>query len=265
MKDRPRTLDVNVDMGEGFGRWQLGDDAGIMPFITSASIACGFHAGDPGTMRRTVRAAIEQGVEIGAHVALPDLLGFGRRRMAISPQDLRDYATYQIGALWAFVRAEGGALRHVKPHGALYAMCSSDPELAGALARAIADIDRDLLLLLLSTEVAPAVEAHGVRLVREAFVDLDYQPDGTLILEAVKRARDPEQVAERAIRLAREQRIVAVDGTELAVDARTICIHGDAPNAVEIARTVNQRLQEAGVEIAPLTGFVGGAERGGAQ
>jgi UPF0271 protein len=254
MNDRPRSLDLNVDIGESFGRWRLGDDLGIMPFITSASIACGFHAGDPGTMRSTVRAAVDRGVQIGAHVALPDLLGFGRRRMAISPHELRDYATYQIGALWAFVRAEGGALRHVKPHGALYAMCSSDPELAGALARAIADIDRDLLLLLLTTEVAPAVEAHGVRLVREAFIDLDYEPDGTLIIEPVKSARDPEQVAERAIRLALERRIVAVDGTELAIDAPTICIHGDAPNAVEIARTVNQRLSEAGVRIAPLAG-----------
>jgi 5-oxoprolinase (ATP-hydrolysing) subunit A len=263
MNDRPRSLDVNVDMGEGFGRWQLGDDAGIMPFISSASIACGFHAGDPGTMRRTVRGAIDHGVQIGAHVALPDLLGFGRRRMAISPQELRDYATYQIGALWGFVRAEGGALRHVKPHGALYAMCSSDPELAGALARAIADIDRDLLLLLLSTEVAPAVEPHGVRLVQEAFVDLDYRPDGTLIIEAVKSARDPEQVAGRAVRLGLERRIVAVDGSELAVDAPTICIHGDAPNAVEIARTVKQRLQEAGVQIAPLAGSVRRQERAG--
>jgi UPF0271 protein len=254
MNDRPRNLDLNVDIGESFGRWRLGDDTGIMPFITSASIACGFHAGDPGTMRRAVRAAIDRGVQIGAHVALPDLLGFGRRRMAISPHELRDYATYQIGALWAFVRAEGGALRHVKPHGALYAMCSSDPELAGALARAIAEIDRDLLLLLLTTEVAPAVEAHGVRLVREAFIDLDYQPDGTLIIEPVKSARDPQHVAERAIRLALERRIIAVDGTELAIDAPTVCIHGDAPNAVEIARTVNQRLSEAGVQIAPLAG-----------
>lgn len=265
MNDRPRSLDVNVDMGEGFGRWQLGDDAGMMPFISSVSVACGFHAGDPGTMRRTVRAAIDQGVGVGAHVALPDLLGFGRRRMAISPQDLLDYATYQIGALWAFVRAEGGSLQHVKPHGALYAMCSSDPELAGALARAIADIDRDLLLLLLTTKVASAVEAHGVRLVEEAFVDLDYQPDGTLIIEAVKSARDPEQVAERAIRLAHEHRIVAVDGTELAVDAPTICIHGDGPNAVDIARTVNRRLHEAGVQVAPLAGSVRRERRGGAQ
>jgi UPF0271 protein len=231
-----------------------------MPFISSASIACGFHAGDPGTMRRAVHAAVEHGVQIGAHVALPDLLGFGRRRMAISPEDLRDYATYQIGALWAFVQAEGGALGHVKPHGALYAMCSSDAELAGALARAIADVDDDLLLLLLTTDVAPAVEPHGVRLVPEAFVDLDYQPDGTLIIEAVKRPWDPQRVAERAVRLAREGQIDAVDGTDLTLDAPTICIHGDAPNAVDVARTVRRRLEEAGAEIAPLRRTLGSRE-----
>ena len=263
MTDRPRTVDVNVDMGESFGRWQLGDDAGIMPFISSASIACGFHAGDPGTMRRTVRAAIDEGVQIGAHVALPDLLGFGRRAMAVSPEELADYATYQIGALAAFVRAEGGTLAHVKPHGALYAMCSSDAELAGALARAIADVDRELLLLLLTTDVAPAVEpawgaAHpgGVRRPR-----LPARRDARI--EAVKRAWEPERVAERAIRLATEGRIDAVDGSELAVEAPTICIHGDAPNAIEIARTVKRRLHEAGVEIAPLAGSIRRDQAGG--
>lgn len=257
MAERRSTLDINVDMGESFGRWELGDDAGIMPFISSASIACGFHAGDPATMRRTVRAAVAHGLQIGAHVALPDLLGFGRRRMALSPDDLRDYATYQIGALWAFVKAEGGALGHVKPHGALYAMCSGDPELAGAVAAAVADVDPDLLLLLLTRDVAPAVEEHGVRLVPEAFVDLDYRPDGTLIIEAVKRAWDPERVAARAVRLVDEGRIDAVDGTDLEVDAPTICIHGDAPNAVDVARTVKRRLEEAGVEIAPLRALAG--------
>jgi UPF0271 protein len=265
MGDRRSTLDVNVDMGESFGRWELGDDAGIMPFISSASIACGFHAGDPATMRRTVRAAVAHGVQIGAHVALPDLLGFGRRRMAISPEDLRDYATYQIGALWAFVRSEGGALAHVKPHGALYAMCSSDQELAGALAAAIADVHRELLLLLLTTDVAPAVEPYGVRLVTEAFVDLDYRPDGTLIIEAVKRAWDPERVAERAVRLVTEGRIDAVDGTDLVVDVPTICIHGDGPNAVDVARTVKRRLEDAGVEIEPLRRPLGVAAGGGTR
>ena len=258
------SLDVNVDMGEGFGRWALGDDEGILPFISSASIACGFHAGDPATMRRTVRAALDHGVQIGAHVALPDLLGFGRRRMAISAEDLRDYATYQIGALWAFVESEGGVLGHVKPHGALYAMCSADRELAGALAAAIADIDRELLLLLLSTDVAPAIEPHGVRLVPEAFVDLDYRPDGTLLIEPVKRGWDPERVAQRALRLVKEGRIDAVDGTEIVVDAPTVCIHGDGPNAVAIAQTLKRRLADAGVAIEPLRPAVATSIPGGA-
>ncbi len=252
MSDQRPTLDVNVDMGESFGRWQLGDDAAMMPHISSASIACGFHAGDPRTMRQTVRAAVEHGVQIGAHVALPDLLGFGRRRMAVSADDLRDYAVYQIGALAAFVHAEGGELGHVKPHGALYAMCSSDPELAGAVAKATAEVDPELLLLLLNRDVAPAVEEHGVRLVHEAFVDLEYSPDGTLRIEAVKQAWDPERVARRAVRLVREGVVDAVDGSDLSIRAPTVCIHGDAPNAVEIAARVKQALQEAGVEIAPL-------------
>jgi 5-oxoprolinase (ATP-hydrolysing) subunit A len=246
------TVDVNVDMGESFGRWKLGDDAGIMPFISSASIACGFHAGDPGTIRATVRAAVQNGLQIGAHVALPDLLGFGRRRMAVAPHELHDYVLYQIGALKAFVDAEGGSLGHVKPHGALYAMCSADPELAGAVAEATAAVDRDLLLLLLSDDVAPAVREHDVRLVTEAFPDLDYNPDGSLIIEAVKRPWDPERVAARALRVAREGRIDASDGSELAVTAQSMCLHGDAPNAVDVARTVRERLDDAGVQVLSL-------------
>jgi 5-oxoprolinase (ATP-hydrolysing) subunit A len=245
-------LDVNVDLGESFGRWTLGDDVGIMPHVSSVSIACGFHGGDPVTMRRTVSAAVEHGLQIGAHVALPDLLGFGRRRMAIEPDDLRDYTTYQIGALQGFVTAEGGRLSHVKPHGALYAMCSADPALAGAVAHATAAIDPQLLLLLLNDDTAEAIAAQGVRLVTEAFVDLDYHPDGTLAIEAVKRAWDPERVAARALRLVRERVIDAEDGSDLSTDAPTVCIHGDGPNAVEIAATVQRALAEADVLMAPL-------------
>jgi 5-oxoprolinase (ATP-hydrolysing) subunit A len=245
-------LDVNVDMGESFGRWQLGDDAGIMPFISSASIACGFHAGDPGTIRRTVHAAVEHGLQIGAHVALPDLLGFGRRRMAVSAHDLRDYVLYQIGAMKAFVDAEGGELGHVKPHGALYAMCSADAELAGAVARATAEVDPGMLLLLLTDDTRTAVEEHGVRLATEAFPDLDYNPDGSLIIEGVKQAWDPDRVATRALRVAKEGRIDSSDGGDLEVQARSICIHGDSPNAVAVARRVRERLEEAGVRIVAL-------------
>lgn len=259
------TLDVNVDMGESFGRWQLGDDVGIMPFISSASIACGFHAGDPATIRRTVHAAVEHGLQLGAHVALPDLVGFGRRRMAVAATDLRDYVLYQVGAIKAFVQAEGGVLGHVKPHGALYAMCSADPELAGAVAEATTEVDRSLLLLLLTDQTKEAVERHGVRLVTEAFPDLNYNPDGSLIIEGVKQAWDPDRVAARALRVAKQGRIDAIDGSELVVSARSICIHGDSPNAVEVARAVRQRLDDGGVEVLALRKIVERETRAGAQ
>jgi len=249
-------LDVNVDMGESFGRWSLGDDAALMPFISSANIACGYHAGDPGVMRRTVAAAVEHGLQIGAHVSLPDLLGFGRRQMKVAPGDLTDYCTYQIGALAAFVRAEGGSLAHVKPHGALYAMASKDAELAAAVARSVAEVDDAMILLLLRDDVGPAVAEHGVRLVTEAFPDLAYEPDGSLIIEAVKQAWDPDEVARRAVRVAAEQQIDARDGTDLPVNAPTICLHGDAPNAPDVARAVNEALKSAGVTVTPVTKIV---------
>jgi UPF0271 protein len=204
-------------------------------------------------MRRTVRLAREHGVAIGAHIALPDLVGFGRREMALGLDDVRDLATYQIGALAAIAAAEGTALGHVKPHGALYAMCSREPGYAGAVAAAIADVDPTLVLFLLTDAVGPAVEEHGVTLVREAFVDLDYRDDGTLVIEAEKQAWEPERVAGRAVRLVREGRIETAGGSDLAIDARTICLHGDSPNAPDVARTVRARLEEAGIAIAPLT------------
>jgi 5-oxoprolinase (ATP-hydrolysing) subunit A len=250
--NEPNAIDVNVDMGESFGRWNLGDDASLMPHISSANIACGFHAGDPGAMRRTVAAAVEHELQIGAHVALPDLLGFGRRTMKVSPADLTDYCTYQIGALAAFVAAEGGRLAHVKPHGALYAMCAQDAELAEAVARSIAEVDPQLVLLALRDDHAAAVERHGVRLITEAFVDLDYDPDGNLLIEAVKQASDPEKVAERAVRVARERKVPTTAGTDLDVDSPTICLHGDAPNALDVARAVKERLDRERIAVKPL-------------
>jgi UPF0271 protein len=245
-------IDLNVDMGESFGRWRLGDDAAMLPHVSSASIACGFHAGDPATMRETVGHAIEHGVAIGVHVGLPDLWGFGRRQMAVAPDELQDYCTYQIGALWAFVTAAGGTLRHVKPHGALYAMCTADPALAGAVAASIASIDPSLALLLLDDSAADAVAAHGVTLVPESFLDLDYRPDGSLVIERVKAAWDPQKVADRAVRLVRESVVEAMDGSLVQVPNATACIHGDAPNSPEIARAVRERLDAEGIEVAPV-------------
>lgn len=245
-------IDVNVDMGESFGRWSLGDDASLMPYISSANIACGFHAGDPGAMRKTVAAAVEHGLQIGAHPALPDLLGFGRRPMKVSPADLTDYCTYQVGALAAFVAAEGGSLAHVKPHGALYAMCARDAELAEAVARSVAEVDPGLVLLALRDDHRAAAERHGVRLVTESFVDLDYDADGNLIIEAVKQAWDPDKVAERAVRVARERKVAKTDGSDLEVDSPTICLHGDAPNALDVVRAVKERLEAEGIAVRRL-------------
>ncbi|ADB50000.1 LamB/YcsF family protein [Conexibacter woesei] len=254
---RPATLDVNVDMGESFGRWRLGDDAAIMPFVSSASIACGFHAGDPRNMRETAGHAVAHGVTIGAHVGLPDLIGFGRRKMAVSAEEVRDDTLYQLGALQAVARAAGGRVAYVKPHGALYVLCAADPALAGGVAEAIAAVDPTLPLLLLADadrDVSAAVSAHGVRLVREAFADLEYEPGGALVIERVKQAWDPARVAERAVRVAREGTIDARDGSSLQVDAATVCIHGDGPNAVEIARAVRARLDAEGIAVAPFAG-----------
>jgi 5-oxoprolinase (ATP-hydrolysing) subunit A len=248
-----RQVDINVDMGESYGRWRLGDDANVMPWITSANIACGFHAGDPGTMRASARLAIEHGVAIGAHVGLPDLLGFGRRHIDVSADEVRDYAAYQIGALRAIVASEGAGLAHVKPHGALYALCSSSAEHAGAIAAAIAGVDASLPLLLLSRRPAAAVEAHGVELVAEAFPDLEYLPGGDLVIEPVKQAWDPDRVARRAVRVVLDRRIDTTDGGDLALDTATLCVHGDAPNAADTARTVRQALESAGVTVTALS------------
>jgi UPF0271 protein len=250
-----RRIDINADMGESYGRWTLGNDAELMPFLTSANIACGYHGGDPHVMRATVRLAREHGVGVGAHVALPDLLGFGRRAMALTPEDLRDYVTYQVGALAAFAAAEGVAVQHVKPHGALYVMCSQDERYARAVVDSLAELDRGLILLLSGGLVADAARAAGVPFVAEGYIDLDYDSAGNLVIERVKRVRDPQETAERAVLLARE-RCVPTPGGSVPMAADSLCVHGDAPNAVDIARAVRQALLGADVELVPLAELV---------
>ena len=245
-------VDLNADMGESFGRWTLGNDEALMPYLTSANIACGFHGGDPHVMRRTVQLAIEHDVGIGAHVALPDLLGFGRRRMAVSPVELRDYVLYQTGAMAAFARAAGGRLQHVKPHGALYAMVQGDPELAEAVADAVAEAGDGIILLLAGKTVAAAAAKAGVPFVPEGYVDLDYAGDGSLVIERVKQLRDPETMGTKAVRLATEGKVRTLDGTDLELAAKSICVHGDAPNAPDIAGAIRRALEDAGLELAPL-------------
>lgn len=245
-------IDINADMGESYGRWTLGHDEELMPFISSANIATGYHGGDPHVMRRTVRLAKKHGVAIGAHVAFPDLMGFGRRRMMISAQELKDYVTYQVGALQAFAAAEGAEVEHVKPHGAMYVMCTENDEFAQAVAEALKELGGNLILLLTSDRVAAAARRVGAPFVMEGYIDLDYDARGSLILERAKKARDPEDVAARAVRLATEGTVPVRDGGSLKLAARSVCVHGDADNAPAIARAVRERLVKTGVEVTAL-------------
>ncbi|MGI9252768.1 MAG: LamB/YcsF family protein [Thermomicrobiales bacterium] len=245
-------IDLNSDMGESYGRWSLGNDAELMEVITSANIACGWHGGDPKVMRETVQLAVERGVGIGAHVGLPDLLGFGRRRMAVSADEIYDYAMYQAGALRAFAEAAGGRLQHVKPHGAFYVMCAADETLSAALIRATKALGDDVVLFGMG-EIQPKLAAEaGVRYVREGYIDLNYDDHLNLVIERNKGAWDPAEVAKRAIRLAAGKQVISTTGNALPLDVRTICIHGDAPNSGEIARAVRAALEDAGVEIASI-------------
>jgi 5-oxoprolinase (ATP-hydrolysing) subunit A len=247
----PKRVDLNADMGESYGRWTLGNDDALMPHLTSANIACGFHGGDPHVMRRTVALALEHGVGVGAHVAFPDLIGFGRRRMAASPDEVADYLVYQAGAVKAFAEAAGGRLQHVKPHGALYTTIVDDPELARAAAQAVASLG-DEVILLMPPAVAEAAAEAGIPFVPEGYVDLDYDGSGKIVIERAKQVRDPEEMGAKAVRLIRDGRVRTTDGGELELAVESICVHGDAPNAPGIARAIRVAFEAAGIELAAL-------------
>lgn len=251
------SIDLNSDLGEHFGAWTLGDDAAMLDIVTSANVACGFHAGDPRSILETLRGAVERGVAVGAHVAYPDLVGFGRRPMDVSDAELEADVIYQIGALQGLARVAGTEVSYVKPHGALYNTIARDERQAAAVIRAIRAVDPGLpLVCLAGSPLVGWAEAAGLRAVPEAFADRAYEPNGALVSRRESGAviHDPEQVAERMVRLAREGVIEARDGTEVAVPAASICVHGDSPGAVEIAAAVRTALLEAGEELAPFTG-----------
>ena len=248
-------MDLNSDLGEGYGRWALGDDAALLEVVTSANVACGFHAGDPATIDRTVRAAVERGVSIGAQVSYPDLAGFGRREMDVAPADLTADVLYQLGALEAFARAAGSRVRYVKPHGALYNRIVHDPVQAAAVVEAVRRYDPALPLLTLPGSAAmDAAREAGVPAVAEGFADRAYTADGRLVSrrEAGAVVHDPERVAARALVMATEHRVEAVDGTQVAVEVRSLCVHGDTPGAVDLARQVRAALEQAGVTLEPF-------------
>ena len=250
-----RTIDINCDLGESFGNWKMGDDEAVIPEITTANIACGFHASDPVTMLNTARLCLQHGVAVGAHPGLPDLLGFGRRTMAITADDAYAYVIYQAGALQALLRVVGESLHHIKPHGALYSIVYSDAELAESVAQAIAGFGMDQMLYWPAPTTAAlpaAAKNHGTRVVGEIYPDLDYRPDGTLVLQRAKHATDVEK-AYRKVRLWLAEGVVeALDGTRVAVEAESVCIHGDGPNALEVVRAVRRAIEEAGCRIGPL-------------
>lgn len=245
------SIDINGDAGESYGRWTLGDDAAFLPHVSSVNVACGFHGGDPATMRATVRIAKQAGIAIGAHPSFPDLMGFGRRMMTIAPDEMVDYTLYQLGALTAIARSEGMTIAHVKPHGAFYKACSIDMALSKALGAAIAAYDPKMFLVLLAGPGADAAEAAGARVAREAFIDLDYD-DGGLIIERVAKLRDPKTVAERAVRVVREGKLAKIDGRDMDVSVSTLCLHGDRANSAEVARVVKETLAASGIAVRPL-------------
>jgi 5-oxoprolinase (ATP-hydrolysing) subunit A len=249
-------VDLNADLGEGFGVWELGDDAAMLEIVTSANVACGFHAGDPAGLLRVCREAAERGVRIGAQVSYRDLAGFGRRFIDVAPAELTAEVIYQIGALQALARAAGSDVAYVKPHGALYNTIVTHREQACAVAEAVHAVDPSLPVLSLAGSVFfEEAERVGLRTVAEAFADRAYRPDGTLVSRREEGAvlHDPEQIAERVAGMAQRGQVVAIDGSTIDVHVDSVCVHGDSPSAVDIATAVRDRLVRDGVE---LTAFV---------
>ena len=252
-------IDLNCDLGESFGAYTIGMDEKVIPLISSCNIACGYHASDPMVMQRTVRLAKEAGIGIGAHPGYPDLMGFGRRPMSVSPQEAAAYVTYQLGALAAFARAEGVPLQHVKPHGALYNTAGKDHALALAIAQAVKAFDQDLILMGLSgSESIKAAEEVGLRVAREVFADRAYMPDGSLMPRSMPGAvlHDEEEAIRRVVRMVKEHKVTAYGGEDIEIIPDSICVHGDNEKALAFVTQIRAALEAEGVEVAPLSEIV---------
>jgi 5-oxoprolinase (ATP-hydrolysing) subunit A len=248
-------VDLNADVGESLGPWPMGDDERLIPLVTSVNVACGAHAGDPLTIDRTIRTALAHGVAIGAHPGYPDLVGFGRRDLDMAPDELEASLVYQVGAVAAFARAAGTTLRHVKPHGALYNLAARDPAVAATIARAVARVSRELILVgLAGSDMLAAASDAGLGSAAEAFADRAYEADGTLRTRRLPGAllESPERAAAQALSIVRDGRVTSHDGQVVAVRADTICIHGDAPEATAFAAAIRRSLEGAGVTIVAL-------------
>lgn len=250
-----KQVDLNCDLGESFGNYTCGLDAEVIPHISSANVACGFHASDPLVMMKTVALAKRYGVSVGAHPGYPDLVGFGRRNMTVSPVELKAMVQYQIGALQAFCKAQGVALRHVKPHGAMYNMAAKDRKLADAICEAIGEVDSSLILLGLSgSQMLEAAKESGLPWTSEVFADRAYEDDGSLTPRALPGSviTDEEEAIARVLQMVQEGTVTARSGKTIPIQADSICLHGDGVKAVEFARRIRAELTAAGVEIVPL-------------
>ena len=248
-------IDINSDVGESFGAYTIGHDAGLMRSITSANIAAGFHGGDPSVLRETIRQAKTHGVAIGAHPGFPDLVGFGRRELNVTPKEAEDFVLYQVAAVAGVAAAEGATLQHVKPHGALFNMAVRNAELSAAIARAVAAIDRSLILFgLPGSEILNAGRAAGLRVAAEVFADRAYEPDGSLASRRKPGSviHDPDAVVARAVRMATDRTVVATDGSVVKLDADTMCVHGDTPGSDDLAAKIRAGLEAAGVTVKAI-------------
>ena len=255
-------IDMNSDVGESFGIYKLGLDEEVIPHITSANIACGFHGGDPGVMRKTISLAKQHGVEVGAHPGFPDLIGFGRRNVDASLEEIQDDVIYQMGALQAFAASQGLRLQHLKPHGALYNLAVANPKIWDAIAEAVARIDREIILVVLaSSKKEPLLEIgkrYGIRIAFEAFPDRAYNRDGSLVSRREKGAviHDHELVAKRALKMALEGKVIAIDGTGIELKAETLCGHGDNPAPGQMVKKTREDLRASGVEVTAMKHFI---------
>ena len=248
-------IDINSDVGESFGAYTIGHDAGLMKSITSANIAAGFHGGDPSVLRETIRQAKAHGVAVGAHPGFPDLVGFGRRELHVTPKEAEDFVLYQIAAVAGVAAAEGVTVQHVKPHGALFNMAVRNAELSAAIARAVALVDRSLILFgLPGSEILEAGRAAGLRVAAEVFADRAYEPDGSLASRRKPGSviHDPEVVVARAVRMVKDRSVVAIDGSVVALEADTMCVHGDTPGSDELAAKIRAGLEASGVTVKAI-------------
>lgn len=252
-------VDLNSDLGESFGAYKIGMDDKVLPLVTSANIACGFHAGDPSVMKKTVDLAVKSGAALGAHPGCPDLVGFGRRKMAVSPADVYAMVVYQVGALAAFAKAAGTRLQHVKPHGAMYNMAAKDPALAEAIAQAIYDVDPEIILFALAgSESVKAAEKVGLKVASEVFADRSYQEDGSLTPRTQPGAMitDEDKSIAQVLSMVLKGQVTTLSGKVIPVKADTICVHGDGEKALLFTQKIRKALTENGVEIAAAGTFV---------